>query len=112
MNTALVTALGALLVAVVSGLVTWIVARVNVRPADKTADASFQQAMNEGFATITARYEAMNAELMERVDQLSGEVRDLTQHIESLERILRDEGLPVPERRRPHRLARPPLAGL
>lgn len=113
MDAAVIGLAGTLGGAGVSALVAWAIARRTAKATDRTADAAFQQAMNDGFAKLTARYEALNTDLVERVEQLTGEVRDLTQHIESLEKILRDEGLPVPQRRKhPHPLARPPLARL
>lgn len=124
--------------AVIAGAVALWVGRRTANAQDKTADAAVIAAevaaraqIAEGFRALTAQYETRNKDLLEqnqelngkldealekldealnRADQLAGEVRDLTQHVESLESALR-EGRPIPARRkRPHPMAKPPLA--
>lgn len=128
---AVVSAGSAVAGAMIAGGVSVWVARRQGKAQDKTADASIQEQINAGFAALTRQYEARNTDLLqqnqelagkldeanrkldealERADQLAGEVRDLTQHVESLEEALR-KGRPIPARRkRPHPLAQPPLA--
>lgn len=115
----------------IAGLVSLKVSKRQLRPAVIAADAAVQQQINEGFEKLARQYTARNAELMEELgktraelaeanrkldealttaDQLTGELRDLTQHVESLENALR-QGRQIPaRRRRPHPLAKPPLA--
>ena len=122
-----ITTAGAVAVALISGLAAWFVARRTAKPVAVQAEAAVQTAINDGFAKLAGQYEAMNKSLQAKadaqaqvideysakIDQLTGEVRDLTQHVESLESALRREGLPVPARRKhPHPLAKPPLVGL
>ena len=77
--------------AVVTGVSAWIVARITVKPQLVASDAQVQAAINEGFKALTAQYEARNADLV-------AELRELTQHIESLEAALRRAGLDIPVR--------------
>lgn len=88
----------AAITAVVSALGAWVVARRTVKPADVTAEAAWQKAMNEGFTALTARYETANREMAAKIDMLNIVVRELGAHIEHLEAILREEGLHVPPR--------------
>ncbi len=86
----------------VSAVTTWLVHRrpvqVTAHAAEVDADASWQTAMNDGFAKLSTQYETRNKELVDEVGQLRSEVRGLAQHVESLETILRANGLPIPRR--------------
>lgn len=142
-TTVLVAAVGggaALGAAGLTALGAWVIARRQGNAQDKTAnaaaiaaEAAVQQTINQGFATLTAQYEARNTDLLQqnaslegkldealgkldealaRADQVTGEMRDLTQHVESLESTLRRMGYDIPQRRRPHPMAKPPLVAL
>lgn len=95
--------------AVISAAVTVIVTRrpaqvtaeaaqLTAQAAGVSAEAAWQTAMNEGFAKLSAQYEDRNKELGEQVTRLEGTVNNLVQHVESLETILRANGLPIPLR--------------
>lgn len=98
MGTSLVAIAGtvsAVISAVVTAVVTVIVTK---RPAQVTADAAaitasaaFQEALNDGFSKLDAAWER-------RVTALENEIRGLSRHVENLENILRDNGLPIPAR--------------
>lgn len=84
--------------AALSSVVTLIVARrpglaavVTARATEIAASAAVQQAINDGFAKLNAGWET-------RVTALEGAVRDLIQHVESLEEIFRKNGWPIPAR--------------
>lgn len=87
--------LGALAVAALSSVVTLIISR---KPVQVTAEAAWQTAMNDGFKKLSEQYEARNQELGDQVTRLEGTVNNLVQHVESLETILRANGLPIPLR--------------
>jgi hypothetical protein len=95
------------------------VARLNAKPAGKTADAAgeaagaaVQVAINAGFEILTKAMRAEMDELRGEVTRMSqtiaaqdatiqeqtGELRNLSQHVVSLEKVLRDNGIDVPER--------------
>lgn len=119
MDAAVIGAVGLVSGAGVTALGAWIVARVTAKPQVIASDAQVQAAINAGFAVLTAQYEQRNADLLAqneelngKVDQLTGEIRDLVQHVESLENALRRLGYDIPQRRRPHPMAKPPLAVL
>lgn len=86
-------------------------ARFEASSAKATAEAAVQTVINDGFHKLTeqlqeelrhAKTEA--AKLREDMADLQGWIRDLIQHIESLERNLSENGLDVPERNFPHPL--------
>jgi len=92
---AAVVALG---VGALSSLVTFLVSKRPAQAAEVTAEAAWQTAMNAGFEALTQQYETANRALIGKVEHLEGTVRDLAQHVESLESILRANGLPIPTR--------------
>lgn len=119
--------------AVVSGLVSAWIAHRQGKAQDQTAnaaavaaEAAVQDTINAGFAALTAQYERRNTDLLQqnaalegkldealhKLDQQQGEIRDLTQHVESLEATLRRLGYDIPQRKRPHPMAKPPLVAL
>lgn len=78
-----------------------------------TAEASASAALASGFKTLMEGERAYREELLERfsaerkdlgdkIAQLTGVCRDMDQHIISLETLLRNQGLDIPERRFPH----------
>lgn len=91
------------------------------RAINRTADAALltgeavaQGKVNEGFVALLDGFKQTQADANEKIEVLTGEVRELTQHIISLENILRDNGLPIPQRRfMAHRLSvvAPPSSG-
>lgn len=124
--------------ALVAGAVSVYIAKRQGKSQDATAqaaavaaEAAVQDTIYAGFAALTAQYERRNADLLQqnealeakldealekldealsRADQVTGEMRDLTQHVESLESALRRLGHDIPQRKRPHPMAKPPLA--
>ena len=96
-------------VAGVTGLATWFAAQ-------HAGKAAMQQALNTGFKDLLASVQAEHRECHDRLSrleaqyaqaklkgvaeraQLRGEIINLTQVIISLENILREQGIPVPER--------------
>lgn len=124
MDAAIIGAVGVVGGAAVTALGAWIVARVTAKPQVIASDAQVQAAINEGFRALAGQYEARNADLLaqnavlegkldealHKLDQTQGELRDLVQHVESLESALRRLGHDIPERRKTaHPLAKPPL---
>lgn len=98
---AVVGAGAATIAAAISSMVTLAASR-------KTGEAAWQTSINDGFHKLTQDMENTNARLERTVQALSGEVNNLTQHVESLEAILRRRGLKIPKRPSPVN----PLAGL
>jgi len=103
---ALATLFGAAAGAVSTALATIIVQR---RPASVTADAQaraadaqYEKAIHEGFAKLLGEaMEQLNGAKAE-IQMLRGELTNLIQHIDSLERLLREQGVDIPMRQRPH----------
>lgn len=94
--------LSGLATATVGALGLWLAQRV-------LGKAAFQQAINDGFTKLTdqlqeerdrdrAAFEAARIAWAAERASLKGEIRNLTQTVESLENFLRRHGLPVPER--------------
>lgn len=97
------------LVALVTGVVSWAANRV-------IGKAAFQQAINTGFKSLVDSLREEHAECHRRLQvleekyeasrvrgaaeraQLRGEISNLTQIGLSLEKLLRDAGIPIPER--------------
>lgn len=80
-----------------------------------SAHAEVQEAINAGFHEMLEAWktergvmEAQLAEATALITGLKGEVRHLIQHVESLEKVLRDQGLKIP--RRPRKGVRPALS--
>lgn len=93
-----VTAIVGLLSAIVASVTTVLVKR---QPALVTAEAAAQTTVNDGFAKLSAvLLERMEVQEIQ-IRELVSEVGNLTQHVYSLEKILRDNGLPIPVRQRP-----------
>lgn len=119
LDAAVLTVLGGIAVALISGGVSFGATRVNARSTRVTAEAEVQRALNDGFEKLVSglrgqldvtshELETTRGELhdarMEMID-LRGWVRDLIQHVESLEIMLRKAGIDVPPpRTRPHPL--------
>lgn len=104
-----VTAVASIASAIIAAVATISIKR---RPVLMTAEAQAQTAVNDGFAKLSASLlerlddlEEQNAKLraiLERQHrEFTGEISNLSQHVYSLEKILRDEGLPIPIRTRP-----------
>ena len=101
----LLTFLAAIVTAGVTAWATVTVARRQTKVAVKAADAEVQKSINDGFEKLTVQLHA-EIERMQRalasaeaeMEDLRGWIRELIQHIESLERILQSNGLDVPSR--------------
>lgn len=83
---------------------SWITARFSSKPAQRTADATAQTAINQGFEDLIRELRAeLSASRQERgrlqlaIVNLRSAIRGLVQHIESLEAIMRQNGLTIPE---------------
>lgn len=81
--------------AAVTAIGTLLVSR---KTTEREADAKVLTAISDTFTSFSARYEASNKALFERVQSLEGAVIQLTGHVETLEGVLRANGLPVPAR--------------
>lgn len=90
---ALIAVVGAVVAAALGALAQAVAARLTAKPASKTADAAVQTAINDGFAKLMAERERLDEVLRSEMEDLRGEVRNLTQHVISLESLLRDNGL-------------------
>lgn len=107
----------AIVVAIVGGVAAAVSAMFSAavarRAVNKTADATMvkaeadvQDMINAGFRDFMAAHKQSQKDANEKIEVLTGEVRELTQHLISLESLLRANGIPVPERRfMPHRLS-------
>lgn len=91
----LVDAVLTLAAAGVSSLVTAFVMR---RPRRVAAEAQQQATINEGFTALLKAAMESNREMQLEMVQLRGELRNLDQHILSLEEELRRHGIPLPKR--------------
>lgn len=104
----MLTLLGALLTGLLAVWGSHLVSKRNARAADKSAEASVQQAINNGFTALTEGFTAQLDEAKQEITDLRGWIRELIQHIESLETLMRDHApeIPLPARRTlPHPLA-------
>jgi len=110
LGAALIAGVAALVAAVLSSFATVVASRLTAKPAYITAEAAVQGMINDGFAHLMAARDAADAqrakEWQETVNHLMGEIRNLTQHVESLETIMRKRGLghivpPRPKRGKP-----------
>lgn len=111
MHETIVTGAFTVVVAVLGVFGAWLAAKQGAKSALKTADAAAQDTINAGFKTLMDASEEARASLEAQVAELTGHVRQLVQHVDSLEIILRDQGLPVPVRPFPHPLALPIVLG-
>lgn len=75
---------------------------VRRKPALMSAEATAQSAVNDGFAKLAAALTEQLMEARREIQELRGEIADLTQHLYSLETVLRKENIPIPLRVRPH----------
>ncbi len=66
-----------------------------------TSEAAVQNAINSGFKDLTAALQKEREENHTLIDELTGRVANLEQHMLSLEALLRDNGIPVPRRPAP-----------
>ena len=100
--------MGPVLVALVTGLIAWLANRV-------VGKAAFQQAINTGFKDLLDTIRAEHQDCQDRLEkleekydaaklrgvseraQLRGEIINLTQVVLSLARILRHNGIPIPD---------------
>lgn len=94
-------AVGAIATVVSATLATVTTVLVKRRPALISAEAQAQTAVNSGFADLSAALLKRMDDQDRQIKTLLGEVDNLTQHVYSLEKILRDNGLPIPMRQRP-----------
>lgn len=107
----------AVVVAIVGALATTWAARRTAKPAAVSAEAAIQQQINDGFRSLMAARDAADAvrqaewtrtvtELNRTIEALQGEVRNLTQHVESLETVMRKRGLAhvIPPRPKPRKV--------
>ncbi len=103
----------------ITGLLTlWgsaVVTRRTAKAEDRKADAAVQASINAGFEALNAGWkmhtDEMRVDLLEtkgelikargEIADLRGYIREFFQHIDSLEQMLRNNGLAVPERRYP-----------
>lgn len=95
---ALIAAGASIVAALVASVTTFIVQR---KPALVTAEAMAQTSVNNGFAELAKSLMGELNSARDEIKQLRGELADMTQHLYSLETILRQEGLPIPVRVRP-----------
>lgn len=102
----LITVAGSIGVGSLSVLGAWLVARRTGKAAEMGAEAQVQLAINDGFKTLTATFQAelteTRGELTEaraEITDLRGWIRNLLQHVESLEELLRAAGVEIPARR-------------
>lgn len=121
MIAALLTILGVVLAAFVSALASVTVTKITAKSTRVAAEAEVQKAINDGFQKLT---EGLRGQLKDTQGDLAGArrelkegraemadlrgwVRELLQHIESLEIILRAHGVDIPKRQSvyPHALA-------
>lgn len=98
MTEILITACASVAAAAIASLATILVKR---RPAALTAEAAWQLSNNDGFAKLNAALMKRMEEQDEVINALRGEIENLTQHVYSLENILRENGQPIPVRQRP-----------
>lgn len=96
----------------VGAFAQWAVARLQQKPAAVTASAAQTQADAALITAIAEASAALLRPLREELDaargeitELRGHLRDAVQHMESLEAILRKQGMDVPKRKTPHVLA-------
>lgn len=99
--------IGAVAVAALSSFTTLIVSR---KPAQMTAGADVQKAINEGFRVLATAYEERDRMLVEHMDAMDRDIQALTVHVGDLEDALRKNGLAVPQR--PSRTPRQPIPPL
>lgn len=112
MLTTVIAGLAALVAAVASSVTTLIVSRKPAIAAATTADAAWVTAMAAGFKELTAAQERREKALMAQVSRLENAVNGLSQHVYTLEDILRDSGLPIPERPDPAHWSPPDMHAL
>lgn len=79
------------------GFAVW-TARANLPPKMMTARAALVKAEAEADASAMAGWEALAKRMEAHVLRLEGAVNSLEQHVYSLEGVLRDNGIPVPQR--------------
>lgn len=96
--TTLIAAGAAVVVGALSSLVTFLASRRPGKAAEVTAEAALQTALAAGFEKLTVQYDRANSSLVAKVTALEGAVNGLSQHIYSLEEILRENGHTIPER--------------
>jgi type II secretory pathway pseudopilin PulG len=115
LHVAVIAGMAALLGAALSGMVALVVAQMNAKNAKQTAEATVQNAITTGFTALATQYKVANDDLVSKnealqaeVTTLTGWVRDLVQHVQSLETIIRKAKIPgvkIPVRKGPHPLA-------
>lgn len=93
-----VGACSAVAVAAVSSCATIFATR---KPAVINAQSSADMTALKGFAELSAALLKRMGEQDDTIQQLKGEVENLSQHVYSLENELRRNGLPIPVRQRP-----------
>jgi hypothetical protein len=107
LQVALIAVAGTVVVALISGASAFLVARHTAKGQNRTADAAVQHSINDGFETLNKARAEERTELLERIDELTGYVRQVVAHFDGLETILRENGIHVPPRPFPHPLAVP-----
>lgn len=90
LHQALIMTAGGVVVAAISGLVSWLIAARQVKSQDVTASAVVQEAINSGFSTMSARYGELLEAADERNEQLTTEVRGLKSQIDTLTGYVRE----------------------
>lgn len=73
-----------------------VVSKRTVKAQNVQAEASIQTAINGGFETLMKAAQGEREELRTEISGLREVVRKLIGHVESLEAILRDRGIPFP----------------
>jgi hypothetical protein len=84
-------------------------ATITAEAAVRAAEAAAQGKLNEGFAALAAETMAQLREAKGEIQLLRGEIMDLIQHIDALERRLREANVvDLPPRLRPHAITLTP----
>lgn len=91
------------IIAGVLGLVGVVVTRLLSRRNERTtADAAAHEAVAGGFTEFANAWREERQELKAELVKMHGVMRDMDQHLISLENILRAQGLDIPKRPNPH----------
>jgi hypothetical protein len=96
-----ITVLGSVLAGLLAGGFAVWTARANLPPKMMTAKALLVKAEADADASAMAGWEALSKRMEGHVLRLEGAVNSLEQHVYSLEGVLRDNGIPVPQRPAP-----------
>ena len=88
-----------LLVALIGGIATVVTGIIAFFGGQNHREAQLTNALTQGFRDLTNELQEERATDRKRILQLEGEVAGLQQWAQSLEKLLRDHDIPIPERR-------------